>query len=301
MDPHRPHAGTVRRRSDGTYLDVPALRRVVPYLLRTRTTSTVYFPQRIEVDDLLPWLEDVNRDRPRAERITLFHVFLTAIARTVRLRPEVNRFIAGRRTYEHNEISISFIVKESLADDGNESEVRLVLTGEETVEEIRRLVETSVGRERSGAQNADDRLVRFFMSWPRPFLELVSKAIAALDYLGLMPASLVKAIPLYTSVYVVNTGSIGIDPPFHHLYDYGTASAFVAIGRVTREPVVDEDGAIVARSGVNVVYSLDERATDGYYFARTAEVIRRLVAEPALLAAPGATVETIVPTWPPRR
>ena len=117
----------MRNRRDGTYLEVPALRRIVPYLLRTRTTSTVYFPQRIEVDALLGWLETVNRDRARSERITLFHVFLTAIARTVRLRPEVNRFVAGRRTYEHDQISISFIVKESMSDDGEESEVRLVL------------------------------------------------------------------------------------------------------------------------------------------------------------------------------
>ena len=291
----------MRNRRDGTYLKVPALRRIIPYLMRARTGSTVYFPQRIEVDSLLAWLDETNRGRPRLERITLFHVFLAAIARTVRLRPEVNRFIAGRRTYEHDEISISFVVKESMADDGEESEVRLVFTGEETVEDVRRMVEQAVSHERRGEQNADDRLVRFFVSWPRPLLELVSKAIAALDYVGLMPAALIDAIPLYTSVYVVNTGSIGIDPPFHHLYDYGTASAFVAIGKVAREPVVTDDGSIVARSCVNVVYTLDERATDGFYFAKTAEVIRRLVAEPELLEKTDITVDEIVPTWPPRR
>ena len=291
----------MRNRRDGTYLKVPALRRIIPYLMRARTGSTVYFPQRIEVDSLLAWLDETNRGRPRLERITLFHVFLAAIARTVRLRPEVNRFIAGRRTYEHDEISISFVVKESMADDGEESEVRLVFTGEETVEDVRRMVEQAVSHERRGEQNADDRLVRFFVSWPRPLLELVSKAIAALDYVGLMPAALIDAIPLYTSVYVVNTGSIGIDPPFHHLYDYGTASAFVAIGKVDREPLVAEDGSIVARSCVNVVYTLDERATDGFYFAKTAEVIRRLVDEPELLEKTDITVDEIVPTWPPRR
>lgn len=291
-----------RRRRDGTYLgDVGAFRRIVPYLLRTRTGSMVFFPQRIEVDGLLRWLEGVNADRPKQERITLFHVFLTAIARTVRLRPATNRFIAGRRTYQRDEISISFVVKESLTDDGEESEVRLVLTGEETVEEMRRLVDAAVNRERRGEAGNDDRLVRFFASWPRPVLELISRSIAVLDYHNALPGPLMDAIPLYTSVYVVNTGSLGIDPPFHHLYDYGTASAFVAIGRVTREPAVDEHGAVVARSGVNVVYTLDERATDGFYFAKTAEVIRRLVSEPDLLADPALTVDQIVPVWPPRR
>lgn len=291
-----------RRRRDGTYLgDVGAFRRIVPYLLRTRTGSMVFFPQRIEVDGLLAWLERVNAERPKEERITLFHVFLTAIARTVRLRPETNRFIAGRRTYQRDEISISFVVKESLTDHGEESEVRLVLTGQETVDEMRRLVDAAVNRERRGEAGNDDRLVRFFASWPRPVLELISRAIAVLDYHNALPGPLMDAIPLYTSVYVVNTGSLGIDPPFHHLYDYGTASAFVAIGRVTREPAVDEHGAVVARSGVNVVYTLDERATDGFYFAKTAEVIRCLVSEPDLLADPALTVDQIVPVWPPRR
>jgi hypothetical protein len=291
-----------RRRGDGTYLgDVPAMRRIIPYLMRTRTESTVYFPQRLEVDGLLAWLEQENDGRRNDERITLFHVFLTAIARTMRLRPEVNRFVAGRRTYQHNEISVSFVVKQTLSDEGTESEARLVFTGYETVDEVRTLVDAAVTRERGTERGADDRLVDFFASWPRPVLNLIGGTIRVLDNHNVLPAALRAAIPLYTSVYVVNTGSLGIDPPFHHLYEYGTASVFVAIGRVAQEPVVDDQGAVVARTCVDVVYTLDERASDGFYFARTAEVFRRLVADPSLLADPAITVEEIVPNWPPRR
>jgi pyruvate/2-oxoglutarate dehydrogenase complex dihydrolipoamide acyltransferase (E2) component len=109
------------------------------------------------------------------------------------------------------------------------------------------------------------------------------------------------AIPLYTSVYLVNAGSIGIDAPFHHLYEHGSASVFVAIGRVVKEPVVDERGEVVARSCVNLVHTLDERASDGFYFARTAEVFRRLVADPGLLADPSVTVDGLLAGWPPHR
>lgn len=292
----------LKRRPDATYVgDVPALRRIVPFVMRTRTESLVYFQQRIEVDDLLAWLEAANAGRSRSERLTLFHVFLTAIARTVRLRPETNRFVAGRRTYQHDEISISFVVRQGMAEDAEESEARVVLTGTESVEDVRRLVDVVVRRERAGVeQGGDDRLVHFFASWPRPVLNGVARGVRWLDYHNLMPGRLVESIPLYTSVYVVHAGSIGIDPPLHHLYELGTASAFVAIGRVAPQPVVDASGAVVARRCVDVAYTLDERATDGFYFAKTAEVIRRLVAEPDLLADPSATVEQIVPVWPPR-
>lgn len=291
-----------RQRRDGTHLgQIQPLRRIVPYLMRTRAEGTVYFPQRIEVDDLLAWLAEVNAGRPRSEQVTLFHVCLTAIARTLKLRPETNRFVVGRRTYQHKEISISFVVKAAMNDDAPETEARLVFTGDETVEDVRRLVTTSLLRERGPEEGSDDRLVRFFAAWPRPVLNLVSGSIRRLDYHNALPAPLMDAIPLYTSVYVVNAGSIGIDPPFHHLYEFGSSSAFVAIGRVSREPAVDEHDRIVPRSFLGLVYTLDERATDGFYFAKTAEVIRRLVAEPALLADPTITVDDIVPVWPPRR
>lgn len=292
----------LKRRTDGAYVrDLPPLRRVVPYLMRTRTESVVYFPQRIEVDRLLAWLDETNAERAHDQRVTLFHVFLAAIGRTIRLRPQTNRFIAGRRTYEHDEISVSFVVKQGMSEDAEESEARVVLTGEESVEDVRRLVDDVVRRERAAVERgSDDRLIDFFASWPRPVLTGIAGGLRWLDHHNLMPPQLIEAIPLYTSVYVVHAGSIGIDPPFHHLYETGTASAFVAIGRVAPQPVVDEAGAVVARRCVDVAYTLDERATDGFYFAKTAEVIRRLVSEPDLLADVSLTVEQIVPVWPPR-
>jgi hypothetical protein len=290
------------RRRDATHVrDLPALRRIIPYLMPTRTESLVYFPQRIEVDGLLAWLDEVNADRPREERITLFHVLLTAIGRTLRLRPEVNRFVSGRRTYQHDEISISFVVKSSMSDEAEETEARLVLTGYESVAEMRDLVDDLITHERGPAHDGDDRLVDFFASWPRPVLTGVARTVRELDYRNLMPTALRKAIPLYTSVYLVNAGSIGIDPPFHHLYEYGSASAFVSVGRVARQPVVDENDDVVVRSCVDLVYTLDERATDGFYFDKTAEGFRRLVSEPQLLTDPSVSVDQIVPVWPPRR
>jgi hypothetical protein len=288
----------LRRRRDGTYVgNLPPLRRITPYLLRTRTDSAVYFPQRIEVDGLLAWLDEVNAGSDRHQQVTTFHVILTAIARTLMLRPEVNRFVAGRRTYQHQDISISFIVKKAMTDDSPETEVRMVFTGQETVEQVRDRVNADVAGKRGSVRGRDDQLTELFASWPRPVLNSIARLVAALDYHNAVPAVLMDAIPLYTSAYVVNVGSIGIDPPFHHLYEYGSASVFVAIGAVRKQPVVDEQGQVVARSCIDAVYTLDERASDGFYFARTSEVFRRLVSDPRLLTNPDLTVEAILAGW----
>lgn len=289
------------RRRDGTYLsDIPALRRIIPYLMPTRAESVVYYPQRIEVGGLLAWLDERNADRPEADRVSLFVVFLTAISRTLALRPEMNRFVSGRRTYQHKEISISFIVKKAMTEEAPETEVRLVFTGAETIDEVRDLVTGALTRERGTERGPDDKLVDFFASWPRPVLTLVARTVKSLDYHNLMPRALMDAIPLYTSVYLVNLGSVGADAPFHHLYEHGSASVFVAMGRVGEQPVVDEDGQVVARDCINLAYTLDERASDGFYFARTAELFRRLVADPRLLEEPGITVDEILAGWPRR-
>ena len=287
------------RRRDGVLVeDLPALRRIIPYILRTRTSSSVYFPQRIDVEDLLVWLDDANAGRPAAEHVTLFHVLVTAVGRTLLLRPELNRFVSGRRTYQHRDISVSFVVKTSMSDEAPESETRLVLDGTESVEQVRDLVEAAVVRERADLSGADDRLVELFANWPRPVLTAISRTIALLDDHAALPGRLMDAIPLYTSVYLVNAGSLGIDAPFHHLYETGTASVFVSVGRAARVPVVDADGRVVARRCLDVVYTLDERASDGFYFARTAEVFRRFVATPSLLARTDVTVDEVLAGWP---
>ncbi len=291
-----------RRRYGATYVEeVAAVRRVLPHLMPTRTESTVYFPQDLEVDRLLLWLEETNVARPASERLTLFEVLLTALARTLRLRPEVNRFVAGRRLYQHDTITVSFTVKAELSDGAPESQARLLFTGHERVDDVHAQVSAALCRERAGVPGADDTLIDFFASWPGPALRVVGRLLRSLDDHGVLPARLVDAVPLFTSVFLVNTGSLGIGAPFHHLYELGSASVFVAFGRAMAEPVVDANGQVVARTRLRVVFTLDERAADGYYFARTAEVFRRFVEEPGLLDDNSLSVDDIVPHWPPRR
>ena len=49
---------------------------------------------------------------------------------------------------------------------------------------------------------------------------------------------------------------------YHHLYEWGTASAFVTLGQIKEEPVV-EDGKLVVGRVLTVRYSYDERIDDG--------------------------------------
>ncbi|MGC5584775.1 2-oxo acid dehydrogenase subunit E2 [Ornithinimicrobium sp. W1665] len=280
---HRPVRG---RRDARPVADLPALRRVVPHLMPTRLESTVYYRQHLEVERLTAWLEEVNQGRAEEDRIRFFHVFLTAWARLFRLRPELNRFVSARRTWEHRDITFAFTVKQAMTDEAEEAQALVPFTGTETVEQVRARVDQVLDRARRGGHTGNDRLVETLVRLPRPVVAGVARAIWALDAVDLLPRALEDAIPVYASSYLVNLGSLHAEAPFHHLYQRGTASTFVSIGTIRPEPVVDDAGAVVARRRVDVVYTIDERATDGFYLVRSSQVLQQLIDDPASLMLP---------------
>lgn len=275
------------RRSDGTHVpDISPQRRLEPYMMATRLEAMVFYPQRIRVGSLMAWLRQVNEERPAAERLSFFHVFLTALARLFRQRPELNRFISGRRTYAHKEISFSFTVKKALTDQAPETQLRMVFTGAETVEQVRDRVNSELAWARGTEPSEGDRLIDAIAGLPRPVVATFARAVWAMDNHNVLPRFLREVIPVYTSAYLVNLGSLGAEAPFHHLYQRGTASVFAAIGAIRKEAVVDGAGAVIAQDCVTVVYSIDERATQGYYFVKSARILEEMLAAPDLLLRP---------------
>lgn len=273
-----------KKRKDGIYLKkLPAFRKIFPYLMKTRMESVVYFNQKIYAERLAAYLEKINGGKNREEKITIFHIFLAAISRTLKLRPELNRFVAGRRIYEHTDISITFTVKKEFTEESPETNSRIVFTGNETLSLVRDLVNGHLKSARGDSKGDDDKLIDIIASLPRPFINMIAWLIRFLDYHNIMPGFLMKAIPLYTTVFLANLGSIGLEAPFHHLFEYGSASIFMVIGKLHKEAAVDENNKIAARECVNVAFTFDERINEGFYNARSLVLFRNLVENPELL------------------
>ena len=97
-------------RRDGRWVKAPGLQTVMGYLLPKRTDCEVYLHDSIDATDLMAYLERRNAEHPEY-KTTIFHAAVTAMARMVKERPLMNRFIQGYRMYERDEISISFVVK----------------------------------------------------------------------------------------------------------------------------------------------------------------------------------------------
>ena len=61
---------------------------------------------------------------------------------------------------------------------------------------------------------------------------------------------------------------------------------FVIIGEKTQKPVFHADGTFELRDILPIGITLDERIADGYYYAKTVRLLKKLIENPELLDRP---------------
>ena len=104
-----------RMRYDGYRLkeEVPGLQSIMTHIWPNRTDCEVCLFDELDATRLVPFIEAKNALHPDY-KITIFHCYLLAVARMIRERPKMNRFISGRKFYQRDEVSLSFVAKRRL-------------------------------------------------------------------------------------------------------------------------------------------------------------------------------------------
>ncbi|MBQ6973454.1 MAG: 2-oxo acid dehydrogenase subunit E2 [Oscillospiraceae bacterium] len=274
-------------RRDGRWVKAPGLQTVMAYLMPKRTDCEVYLNDKLDATELLQYLEQKNAQHPEF-KTTVFHCMIMSMARMVRERPKMNRFIQGYRMYERDEISISFVVKRRFADGGEESLMVLVPKDDDTLDTVSRKIVGDVKETRRSETSTGgvDALLDGFAKLPRPILMLAIRIIRYLDFWGVNPKVLTQGDPDYTTILCSNLGSIKAPAVYHHLNNYGTNSVMVTIGTLHKEELVMPDGTKAIRDVIDFGATLDERIADGFYFARSLRLLKHVFAHPELLDQP---------------
>jgi hypothetical protein len=248
-------------RHDATLVrDVSRTRAIMPYLMRTRTESAVYFEHTLDVTRACAF---IDRRAESGEKLTFFQLYSYAMVRALAEWPRLNRFTSGGRLYQRNAIVLGFSAKKAL---DHRSPIAVVkrsfepdATFAEHVDALRGAVAEGRSRERGSTDRELDALLRLP---PFALRSLVSLG-RWLDAHNLAPRALIDPDPLFCSVFIANLGSVGIDAAFHHLYEWGNCPIFAALGIIRDER--GEDGT--ARRRCTVKYTFDERVEDGLYCA----------------------------------
>ena len=131
-----------------------------------------------------------------------------------------------------------------------------------------------------------DNVIGYFNLIPGLLLKFTIWLLKFLDYFGLLTNFLMELSPFHGSLFFTSMGSLGIQPIYHHLYDFGNLPVFGSFGCKRRALEVQEDGSIVQRKYVDIKFVLDERICDGFYYATFFKYYKRLLRNPEVLDQP---------------
>ena len=273
-------------RRDARYVKAPGLQTIMCYLWPKRTDCEVYLNDTIDATELVKYLEKKNASQDY--RTTIFHCALIAMARMIKERPMMNRFIQGYRMYERDEITLSFVAKRVFADGADESLMTLTAHDDDNIDTFSRKIVGDITEMRKSEHSTGgiDEVLDKFAALPRIVLIIVVRIIRWLDFWGLNLDALTEGDPNYTTILASNLGSIKCPAVYHHLNNYGTNSILITIGTLHKEEILMEDGHKEIRDVVDVGATLDERIADGFYFARSLKLIKYIFAHPEMLDMP---------------
>ena len=278
-------------RFDGYWLrdEAPALGQFMAYLMPNRADNEAHISLDVDCRPLDAFLAKKNAGRTQ-DKYTYFHLFLAAAVKCFVLRPRMNRFISGNRLYMRDHISVSFVVKKKFEDKAEEGLAYKHYGENDTVDTLHESIMEEIHqcRREDVLDNSTDMMTKL-LRLPRWLLHIIVNILFALDRKGKVPYELIKADPNYSSIFMTNLGSIGMDSGYHHLNNWGTNSFFVMIGKKHLAPEWHEDGTCTVRPVISLGFTLDERIGDGYYYAGTMRLLTKILENPELLELPFST------------
>lgn len=282
-------------RSDGLYLKhIDPFMRFLPFIMKGRNEAAVYFTQEIDVTDLKEWLNQRNRadGADKSSAATIFHAVMAALVKTVVERPQMNRFIVGRRVYQRYQFRVAFVVKSEFRDDAKEEIVIITFDENDTFTSVSEKIRSEVHQVRAASKENETKRhgavnwLNTLMNLPRFLLSGLVRLLSWVDYHGWLPRFVIEADPMHASIFMSNLASIQVDAPYHHLYEWGTTSVFMTMGVTKKLPQVMKDGEIVVRDMMNFAFTVDERISDGFYYARSIRRFKQLLEHPDQLDKP---------------
>ena len=272
-------------RRDGRYVrGMDGMHIIMAHLLPRRTDCEAFISEKIDLTNILAYLEQKNSGS--AIKYTIFHIVAAAAGKMIVLRPYMNRFIAGRRYYQRDEVTLAFVVKRQFSDGGDEGILVLPYPAEGTVDDLAARVVAEAQKTRSGDLGESMDAANFIARLPRFMVAFIVRILRLLAFYGRVPRFLTDGDPHHATLFISNLGSIKLNAGYHHLNEWGTNSLFLTIGEKHPDLFFNENGELELRPALELGFTADERLADGYYYSRSIKLFKYLLQNPQLLELP---------------
>ena len=270
-------------RKDGRLIrSLPGFSRFIPYIMPTRNDATNYYEESVEVSAVDRRLRQLRVAGYKG--IGILHFMIAAYIRLVSMLPGLNRFVAGRRIYAANDITVVMVVKRAMSIDATETTIKIHFEPTDTIFDVYRKMNEKIDEiKATDESNATEDVADALSHLPRLILRFALLILRVMDYFGWLPERLTEASPFHGSLIITDLGSLRIGPVYHHIYNFGTLPVFIAFGAQHHVYALDRHGNMVDRKYVDVKVSLDERTVDGHYFSQAMQAWRYIFQHPEIL------------------
>ena len=269
-------------RADGKRLkNTDPMYRVAAHIMDKRVDSM----NMITIDiPYAPMQDYVNKKRKEGISISHMSLIISAYIRMMAKYPELNRFVVNRKIYARNEIAVGMVVLQSLeSHEGTMS--KMYFEKSDTIFDVNNKINAYVTENREAPEkNGTEKIIKILLSIPG-LLTVGVKLFKFMDKYGLLPKAIIDASPFHMSFGITNLASIRTNHIYHHCYEFGTTSVFMAMGNL-REIPKRKGGEIVFEKSMPIGVTMDERICSGSYFATCFRYMKKLLSDPTALESP---------------
>lgn len=271
------------KRKDGIRVkNLHGMEQILIDLKPLRCDSDVYIDKDLDVTNLVKYVERIKKTD---KDITYFHVFVSAIAKLLYNRNKLNRFVANRHVYEHNDIVISFVAKVAFEDKSEEIMVLIPIEKDDNLKTISIKIKDKIDgvRKRNDKKKGANNAIDIIGKLPNIIRVPLMGIFKWLDDKGMLPSSLTNDNLYYSSALVTNLGSIGCGAIYHNITNFGTCSSITAIGEIKDKEIINKDGKKEIRKLCDFGINFDERVADGFYLIKSIKLLQYIFDNPKLL------------------
>lgn len=274
-------------RADGKKVreGLSAIERAIPYIMPKRVDAQNYVTEYVDEDVIRCYIREVRRDR--GVRLSRMAVLIAAYYLSARRHPYINRFVVNSRIYQRNHFCVSFVMLKSDGEGrGIQTTVKVFLEPGDNVFTINEKISALIEQNSQPVnRNSTDKFAAFMFSIPL-LPKLVLGLARLLDHFGLLPRFIIDLSPFHTSMFITNLASIQTSSIYHHIYEFGTTSVFVSMGKSVPNYLTGE----LKSKLMPLKVVMDERICTGHDYAMFYRTMRRFLKNPALLEEDAAGV-----------
>ena len=255
---------------------------IVPYIMNKRVDAQNYITQEV---DIAPLRDYINSKRGQGLGLSHLSVVIAAYVRLIKEFNQLNYFVVNKKIYERNHICISFV---TLKDNGGDEEIeqtviKLEFDKDDDIFEVTKKINDAIEENRKvETKNNMDKFISKLMHIPG----LATGAVGFLKFLdryGLLPRFIVNLSPFHTSMFITNMASIRSNHIYHHLYEFGTTSVFLALGQNKKNLELQKDGTVAEKMVMPIGVVTDERIASGHYYTSAFRRFEKYLLNPELL------------------